>query len=338
MGELGGIWRNKQMELLDKHLKLLKDYSQAKQNLQHCNGKFFKPSVKKADEAYEFAPVNLHLQRLWAHNCTLKRSGCLDVVTVGAFTCHTGKTKTGGLIKLLHQHKDTPTKANANIHKVQAANDAVQAIKTLRKEIVEIMSQLLSLAKSKNPKGMLPLCNEMITKTRSLLTIWEPSLVQETFEFIEMHRIIEEPDNNSPFKKITQQLGALDLKSPYLEDFATPMGPVPDLWPKSQDLTETDKSGSTMTPSASADLRNITTIQGNVQSYKAKTQDEIMSCSLPPTSIYFDNENANLEKKETIDTGSTSSNILQETHFDISGDVVATNRDLNEVTVDSIGK
>jgi hypothetical protein len=33
MGELGGIWKNKQMDLLDKHLKLLKDYSQAKQNL-----------------------------------------------------------------------------------------------------------------------------------------------------------------------------------------------------------------------------------------------------------------------------------------------------------------
>lgn len=34
MGELGGIWRQRQMDLLDKHLKLLKDYSQAKQNLQ----------------------------------------------------------------------------------------------------------------------------------------------------------------------------------------------------------------------------------------------------------------------------------------------------------------
>lgn len=34
MGELGGEWRRKQMDLLDKHLKLLNDYSQAKQNLQ----------------------------------------------------------------------------------------------------------------------------------------------------------------------------------------------------------------------------------------------------------------------------------------------------------------
>lgn len=34
MGELGGEWRRRQIELLDKHLKLLKDYSQAKQILQ----------------------------------------------------------------------------------------------------------------------------------------------------------------------------------------------------------------------------------------------------------------------------------------------------------------
>lgn len=98
MGELGGEWRNKQMDLLDKHLKLLKDYSQAKQNLQHYSG-YFKQSAKKADEGIEFAPLNLHLQRMWAHNDTLKKSDFLDVITVGAFTQHTGRSKTGGLIK-----------------------------------------------------------------------------------------------------------------------------------------------------------------------------------------------------------------------------------------------
>lgn len=100
MGELGGEWRNKQMDLLDKHLKMLKDYSQAKQNLQHVNAqKYFKTSAAKTDESLEFAPINLHLQRMWAHNDTIKRSGILDVITVGAFTRHAGKSKTGGLIK-----------------------------------------------------------------------------------------------------------------------------------------------------------------------------------------------------------------------------------------------
>lgn len=61
--------------------------------------KFFKPSANKTDESLEFVPVNLHLQRMWAHNDTLKRSGVLDVMTSGAFTRHAGKSKTGGLIK-----------------------------------------------------------------------------------------------------------------------------------------------------------------------------------------------------------------------------------------------
>lgn len=100
MGELGGEWRQIQMELLDKHLKQLSQYSQAKQNLQQCaSNKFFKQSSCKNDESLEFAPVNLHLQRMWSYNDTLKRSEFLDIITVGAFTRHNGKSKTGGLIK-----------------------------------------------------------------------------------------------------------------------------------------------------------------------------------------------------------------------------------------------
>lgn len=47
---------------------------------------------------------------MWAHNDTLKRAGVLDVTTVGAFTRHSGKSKTGGLIKLLQQIKDATAK------------------------------------------------------------------------------------------------------------------------------------------------------------------------------------------------------------------------------------
>ncbi|XP_053948992.1 inositol polyphosphate-4-phosphatase type I A isoform X2 [Anastrepha ludens] len=254
MGELGGEWRRRQMDLLDKHLKLLKDYSQAKQNLQQITkeeGPHFKRSSVKTDESLEFVPVNLHLQRMWAQNDTLNRSGVLDIITVGAFTRHATNGRTGGLIKLLQETKDSPSKfEQGNACKVQAANDAVQAIKQLRKEIVEIMSQLLLLAKSKNPKGMMPLCNEMITKTKTLLNIWEPNLVEEAFAFVEQHRIIDEPDNvlmpMSPFRKITQQLCALDLKSPELEDFATPIVAPPDLWPRTK--TSTGFAGCTGRP------------------------------------------------------------------------------------------
>lgn len=327
MGELGGEWKNKQLELLDAHLRLLRDYSQAKQSLQYYNGrggKYFKPSAKRNDESLEFAPINLHLQRMVAHNDTLKKSGCLDVITVGAFTRHTGKQKTGGLIKLLHQIKDTPTRTEQVQHKVQAANDVVQSIKQLRKEIVEIMSQLLLLAKTKSTKNMIPLCNEMMSKTRALLNIWEPSLVEEAFRFIEQHRIIDEPDNTitplSPFKKITQQLCALDLKSPELEDFATPNDHVPDLWPQKVPRSESKSSGFMKAKSPSVtDINAITNAQNAVHSYQHFNTSEKMSMSLPP--IF-----ASDQIKEQVHELRFS-----ETHFDINGDVSSSAMNLNTV-------
>lgn len=102
MGELSGEWRWRQMNLLEEHLRLLKDYSQAKQNIQQLmrEGVCFKRSAAKQDESLEFLPVNLHVQRMWAQNDTLQRRGVLDIITVGAFTRHDAKgRKCGGLIK-----------------------------------------------------------------------------------------------------------------------------------------------------------------------------------------------------------------------------------------------
>uniref|UniRef100_A0A1A9Z4R5 phosphatidylinositol-3,4-bisphosphate 4-phosphatase n=1 Tax=Glossina pallidipes TaxID=7398 RepID=A0A1A9Z4R5_GLOPL len=290
MGELGGEWRRRQMDLLDKHLKLLKDYSQAKQNIQQIikdEVTYFKRSSVKTDESLEFIPVNLHLQRMWCQNDTLNKTGVLDIITVGAFTRHAAKSKkSGGLIKLLQETKESPSKFEASTNcKVQAANDAVQAIKQLRKDIVEIMSQLLTLAKMKNAKGMMPLCNEMISKTKTLLNIWEPNLVEEAFAFIEQHRILEEPDNvlmpMSPFRKITQQLNDLELKSPELEDFSTPIMAPPDLWPRaktptsnySQKLTRSNSlTNLKLSPSLTFDIDVIHNLQHTVRTYNEQLQ------------------------------------------------------------------
>lgn len=62
-------------------------------------GTLFKPSSRKNDRSLEFAPVNLHLQRMWVQNDTLKKCDFYDVITVGAFTAHSHKSKNGGLIK-----------------------------------------------------------------------------------------------------------------------------------------------------------------------------------------------------------------------------------------------
>jgi inositol polyphosphate-4-phosphatase len=205
--------------------------------------------------------------------------------------------------RLLNSLKDSPAKPDIMSHKIHCANEAVQAIKKLRKEIVDIMVQLLLLAKNKNPKGMLPLTNQMITKSKMLLNIWDPELVEETFAFVELNRIIDDPDNSldnasmSPFKKITQQLKSLDLKSPELEDFSTPMGPTPDLWPLNSPATmlySKTKSPSSTDINAIGNMRNTAALFSRNQN----NQNEYLSQSLPVTCNKF-----------------------SETHFDINGEI-----------------
>lgn len=99
MGELREPWHSRQVDLLDRHLHLLRLYSQAKENLQSHKGNCFKASSRKSDRSIEFAPINLHLQRMWVYNDTLNKSDFYDWITVGAFTAHSHKSKNGGLIK-----------------------------------------------------------------------------------------------------------------------------------------------------------------------------------------------------------------------------------------------
>lgn len=49
-------------------------------------------------------------------------------------------------------------------NKILMAHDAVQAIKQLRREVVDSMRNLMKLAKEKQTQGMLPICEDMIKK------------------------------------------------------------------------------------------------------------------------------------------------------------------------------
>lgn len=140
----------------------------------------------------------------------------------------------------------------------------------------------------------------------------------------------------SPFRKITQQLGALDLKSPDLEDFATPMGPAPDLWPQMLKSNSKNNSFRAVTTSSmhlkskspsATDINTIASIQNSVKTYaqtcrqlKSETPqkrkhvngtNDVMSFSLP----------VNLGLSDV--TESTSNLRFSETHFDVNGDVMS---------------
>lgn len=129
------------------------------------------------------------------------------------------------------------------------AHDAIQAIKQLRRDVVDAMRSLMKLAKEKQTSGMLPICEDMVSKTRILLSLWDPGLVEEALSFLEEHKVAKVQDNVnnedsltlnfrvnqslSPFKRITQQLN-FDLRSPDFDEFTTPDTPqcVQDIWAK----------------------------------------------------------------------------------------------------------
>lgn len=56
--------------------------------------------------------------------------------------------------------------------KTMMANDAVQAIKQLRREVVDSMKALMRLAREKQTAGMLPICDEMINKVTISIIIF----------------------------------------------------------------------------------------------------------------------------------------------------------------------
>lgn len=179
---------------------------------------------------------------------------------------------------MLQALKESPTRNNQlyqGTSKIIMAHDAIQAIKQLRRDVVDAMRALMKLAKDKQTSGMLPICEDMITKTRILLSLWDPGLVEEALTFLEEYKVakVHETSNEnslnldfktnqslSPFKRITQQLN-FDLKSPDFDDFVTPDTPecMKDLWIK-------DKNGYTASFNEHVHVNHhINTNQDNVE-------------------------------------------------------------------------
>lgn len=56
--------------------------------------------------------------------------------------------------------------------KITMAFDAIQLIKLLRREVVDAMKTLLHLAKEKETSGMMPICNDMISKVKLIFVLY----------------------------------------------------------------------------------------------------------------------------------------------------------------------
>ncbi|XP_037506810.1 inositol polyphosphate-4-phosphatase type I A isoform X2 [Rhipicephalus sanguineus] len=200
--ELSPEWQAKQLLAIERHLLRINTYSEALENLAKQRGAHFKPSRSKGLVSLEFAPVNMHLQRLWVHNTTSHKKCVYDVVTVGAFTAYAQKFLHGGLYKLLNQLKNAypllQREGQPSIlgpDRLSTAAQAVLSIEHIREDIEADVQQLMQLADLKDIVGMEAAATKISDKAKQLTTLCNPLLVDEALTIWEGARLIQ-PNND----------------------------------------------------------------------------------------------------------------------------------------------
>lgn len=196
--ELSPDWQAKQLLAIERHLLRINTYSEALENLAKQRGAHFKPSASKGLVSLEFAPVNMHLQRLWVHNTTSHKKCVYDVVTVGAFTAYAQKFLHGGLCKLLNQLKNAypllQREGQPSIlgpDRLSTAAQAVLSIEHIREDIEADVQQLMQLADLKDIVGMEAAATKISDKAKQLTTLCNPTLVDEALTIWEGARLVQ---------------------------------------------------------------------------------------------------------------------------------------------------
>ncbi|XP_048488558.1 inositol polyphosphate-4-phosphatase type I A-like [Plutella xylostella] len=226
IGEMNGQWKSKQLGLVHCHIALLKHYWHAKRTLLSLPASVtFKQSCRKDEVGLEFAPVNLHLQRMWVHNDTLSRSGVHHAVTAGAFTAHRD-ARSGGLIRLVQQVKDiNSTKAafnSATASKIQADYDNIVLAKKLRDESAQIIDKMAAELEART--DISESLELLVGKTRSLMQLWNKSAVDEALSFVRWHKakengVVDGKTQPSTIQRLTEQLSKFEQLNADSESF-----------------------------------------------------------------------------------------------------------------------
>ena len=136
----------------------------------------FKKSAWKADQTFEFYPTNLHLQRLWAQNATLRKTNFYDIYTVGAFSAHSRKTKL-----------PTPVKQSSS-EKLQSAETNLNNVLRLRRSIIGCMDSILKMCQMKKSSCLESMVEALTEKTQQLSSAFQIGVLGESISFIESIR------------------------------------------------------------------------------------------------------------------------------------------------------
>ncbi|XP_053624028.1 inositol polyphosphate-4-phosphatase type I A-like [Plodia interpunctella] len=284
VGEMCSQWQSRQLELVSVHVSLLKHYCHSKLCMQQVDSAHFKPSSRKDEASLEFAPINLHLQRMWVHNDTLNKTGFHDVITVGAFAAHTHKAeRTGGLISLVQKVKDVNSakaELNSVTNKIQAEYENVLAVRRLRDEVSQDLDKVLMLLLAKQAAAVAPVVEGMKSKVKSLLALFEPTSIEETLSFIGW------PENNYTDNNETQAMSTIVRLTELYSMFDT-MSSDCDTFDASSSSSSKETSPTVDFPTLSSSVPNI--FANNCQQNNNKELK---------TELHFYNNYFKSEKKE----------------------------------------
>ncbi|XP_052794474.1 inositol polyphosphate-4-phosphatase type I A-like isoform X2 [Mya arenaria] len=152
-------------------------------NVLACyRGRSFKASTKKSDRELEFAPLNLHLQRMIVLNEANAQFGCYDTITVGAFVAHARKFRAGGLTQLLQKLQEGYT-AEGTLSKVTKVKRACQLVNTLlglQSEIVVLCERVCQEALQGDSDSLQAATLQLEYTVKDLVQNCEKPILQET--------------------------------------------------------------------------------------------------------------------------------------------------------------
>ncbi|XP_052089597.1 inositol polyphosphate-4-phosphatase type I A-like isoform X6 [Mytilus californianus] len=192
-------------------------YEQHYHLISSFKGPSFKPSIKKGDKDLEFAPLNLHLQRMTVINELNDTTSWYDIVTVGAFTAYAQKYKHGGLMKLL-QHQKEFYSADGTLSKNTKLDKACQLINSIYKLNVKVNNdcqRLCDIASNGLFSEMKSIAEHITEHVKELVNVCDNKLLQGSEELYNAVReeVLYQKTLEMSKNELTESFTDLDMES-----------------------------------------------------------------------------------------------------------------------------
>ncbi|KAG1699371.1 Protein tumorous imaginal discs, mitochondrial [Nymphon striatum] len=193
LGNLKPEWHARQMDVLERHLDMVKTYTQAADYIA-CNiesGSYYKKSSDKSEINIEFMPVNFHVQRLSVRNVSTRKHGVYDIYTVGAFTAIARKVKHGGLFSMMTHFSKSPS-FNGQKWATGESADALGIICEALWKLKQLRKRLL-----------------VCVETKEMIDNCDGNLVESAMTILEQART---PDNSKPINQLMESREGTPMK------------------------------------------------------------------------------------------------------------------------------